>query len=176
MTWRERAEKLLIGISGMPGVGKTTLVLRVLELARSKYRCCGFVTVEVRELGVRIGFDTIDVVSGARVPLARVGTGSPSVGKYVVNLASCEVISRALRQEDCEVTFIDEIGAMEFKCPTFYTDLRVAVDRIPRIIATVHRNYIHTAEKLGFEIIWLTRENWNSTLSTVLKALSLYNT
>ena len=62
---------------------------------------------------------------------------------------------------------------MEFKCPTFYTDLRVAVDRIPRIIATVHRNYIHTAEKLGFEIIWLTRENWNSTLSTVLKALSL---
>jgi nucleoside-triphosphatase len=60
MTWRERAETRL-GVSGAPGVGKTTLVLKVVEAAKAKFTVCGFVTVEVRQGGSRIGFDVVDI-------------------------------------------------------------------------------------------------------------------
>ncbi|RFA98533.1 NTPase [Pyrobaculum aerophilum] len=171
MTWRERAE-LRIGISGMPGVGKTTLVLKIAELARSRVKVCGFVTVEVREGGTRIGFDVVDLANGRHMALARVGRGEPSVGKYVVNLEACNVISEALRRE-CDLKIIDEIGAMEFKCKNFGEDLQTALHMSPRVIATVHRNYIDIAKKLGLEIIWLTRENWGLVFRQLLIQLGL---
>ncbi|ABL87726.1 protein of unknown function DUF265 [Pyrobaculum islandicum DSM 4184] len=172
MTLRERAE-LKLGISGMPGVGKTTLVTKVLEVAKSKFAICGFITVEVRDGGKRIGFDIIDVNSGERKPFAREGIGMPSVGKYVINLGTCTLISKALRHKPCNLAIVDEIGAMEFKCPNFTTDLEEVVSNTPRILATIHRNYIGIAKRLGFEVIWLTRENWEMTYKQVLKRLGL---
>ncbi|MFN7105263.1 MAG: NTPase, partial [Pyrobaculum sp.] len=148
----------LLGISGMPGVGKTTLVARVVELARPKLKVCGFLTFEVRERDVRVGFDVVDISTGQRFPLARVGVGQPSVGRYVVHLDACRVIDNAIRQQ-CDLLVADEIGAMEFKCPNFSQTFRETVATRDTILATVHRNYIQFAKSLGFEVFWLTREN-----------------
>ena len=162
-----------VGIAGMPGTGKTTLVVRVVERARERYSVCGFVTLEVRECGRRVGFDVVDVVTRARVPFARVGAGSPSVGRYALDLGVCSAISEALWRRPCDLLVIDEIGAMEFKCPRFGAELESAVGGSPRVLATVHRNYIEAARMLGLEVIWLTRENWNVVYESVLKRLGL---
>ncbi|MCU7787213.1 NTPase [Pyrobaculum sp. 3827-6] len=171
MTWRERAEGR-IGISGLPGVGKTTLALKVAELAKQKLSVCGFVTIEVREGGSRIGFDVVELVGGSRTPLARVGSGEPSVGRYVVRLEACQAIRSALSQR-CELKIIDEIGAMEFKCPGFGEYLQNALYNTPRVLATIHRNYIEMAKRFGFEVFWLTRENWNHVFQQVVARLGL---
>ncbi len=172
MTSRERAE-VRLGVSGMPGVGKTTLALKVVEAAKTRLTVCGFVTVEVREGGTRLGFDAVDINSGERMPLARVGVGEPSVGKYVVNLGACGFIVGILRRMRCDLLIVDEIGAMEFKCPSFGEALAFAVQNSPRILATVHRNYIDTARRLGLEVLWLTRENWKSVYAEVLRRLGI---
>ncbi|MCC6020832.1 MAG: NTPase [Thermoproteaceae archaeon] len=162
-----------IGVAGMPGVGKTTLVVRVVERAGQRYSVCGFITLEVREGGRRVGFDVIDIATGTRAPFARVGAGSPSVGRYALDLRACEVISGALKRRSCDLLVIDEIGTMEFKCPRFGAELESAVRELPRVLATVHRNYVGVARKLGLDVLWLTRESWNSVFESVLRRLGL---
>lgn len=153
----------------MPGVGKTTLASRVVELVD---RPCGFLTLEVREGGSRVGFDVVDIYTRERSPLARVGVGQPSVGRYVVFLDTCKTIEVALSRK-CDVLVIDEIGAMEFRCANFMQSLQNAVVNTPRVLATVHRNYVQFAKSLGFEILWLTRDNWNYVFREVLRQLQI---
>lgn len=45
-------------ITGMPGVGKTTLIKRLSEELKD-YHPVGFYTAEIREEGVRKGFELI---------------------------------------------------------------------------------------------------------------------
>ena len=55
-------------------MGKTTLVKEIVEKLQKKgVPCLGFFTEEVRENGVRTGFDVVPVTQNdARRPLARV--------------------------------------------------------------------------------------------------------
>ncbi|MEZ0319223.1 MAG: NTPase [Pyrobaculum sp.] len=162
--------KIFIGVTGPPGVGKTTLVIKVVEAARPMLTACGFVTAEVRSGGRRMGFDVIDISTGTRTSLARVGAGAPSVGKYVVLLEACKAIENALNSA-CDLLVIDEVGAMEFKCPNFASQVEAALTRFDRALATFHRNYTHYAKKWGFELFTLSRENRDAVLKTVLQKL-----
>ncbi|MQL86561.1 hypothetical protein Taro_019088, partial [Colocasia esculenta] len=59
-------------VTGPPGVGKTTLVMRVLESLRASHpdlRVRGFYTREVREGSQRVGFEVV-TLDGRRGPLA----------------------------------------------------------------------------------------------------------
>ncbi|MEM1597954.1 MAG: NTPase [Pyrobaculum sp.] len=165
--------KVFIGVTGPPGVGKTTLVIKVVEAARLGLRTCGFVTAEVRSGGRRTGFDVVDVSTGARTPLARVGTGEPSVGKYVVLLEACNAIEKALLSPACDLLVVDEVGAMEFKCPNFASQVEAALSRFDKALATFHRNYTHYAKRWGFELLTLSKENRDSVFKTVLQRLGI---
>ncbi|NQS79356.1 MAG: hypothetical protein HQQ74_11805, partial [Methanoculleus bourgensis] len=76
-------------ITGRPGSGKTTLIRRLAE----RFAGCspvGFYTVEVREEGMRVGFDLVSL-TGERRPLARTGFPGPCrVGKYGVDIPGFE--------------------------------------------------------------------------------------
>lgn len=115
---KRRLENVLL--SGTPGVGKTTLIRRVLEPFRAEVG--GFFTSELREGGRRVGFG-ITSLDGEQGVLAHIGIKGPfRVGKYGVDLGCLERIGvGALRGAICEkrLVVIDEIGKMELLSERF---------------------------------------------------------
>ena len=65
-----------IFITGMPGVGKTTLALKVAERLKDLgYKVGGFITKEIRKDGRRVGFKIITLDTNEEAILAYVGEG-----------------------------------------------------------------------------------------------------
>ena len=113
-------------LTGDPGCGKTTAILRVVERLRG-LRLSGFVTEEVVEGGSRVGFRgrTLD---GTTFPLARQGApGDLRVGPYAIDLSGLEAIGVPALSPDPGVRLIvlDEVGKME----SFSAPFREAVER-----------------------------------------------
>ena len=101
-------------ITGKPGVGKTTLVQKIIALMRP-VNLAGFCTVEMRRGGVRTGFELQGVKGGRRI-LAHVDIVSPHhVGRYGVDTAGFESFLETLDllNPEVELIVIDEIGKME---------------------------------------------------------------
>lgn len=130
--------KLLL--EGRPGVGKTTVARRVVELLREAgVPARGFFTEELRESGARVGF-AIETIGGPRGVLAHVNfPGPPRVGRYGVDVAAFERLALpALQAAADEVVVIDELGKMELASEAFRAAVLRLFERQPRIVATVH--------------------------------------
>jgi len=127
-------------VTGRPGVGKTTLVLRVVEMLGRPVR--GFVTEEWREGGRRMGF-RLRTFSGREAVLARRGRGEPRVSVYAVDLAALEEVGvaelRRALSEDVLVV-IDEIGRMELLSPAFRETVADLFAGPRDILATITRS------------------------------------
>ncbi len=100
-------------MTGPPGIGKTTLVRRVVERLHGK-RLTGFYTEELRGRGGRTGFRIV-ALDGREARLATVGGGGgPRVGRYTVDVAALEAVFEVLRPgPGVDAVVIDEIGKME---------------------------------------------------------------
>ncbi len=159
----------MVFLTGRPGVGKTTVLLRVVDALKSRgLRVGGMVSREVRKGGVRVGFEILDLDSGRRGWLAHVEqpTG-PRVGKYRVNLADLEgvgvkAVDRAVR--DADVIAIDEVGPMELYSRAFIEAVKNAMKCGKPLIATIHRRARHPLisqikSRKDVEIIEVTLEN-----------------
>jgi nucleoside-triphosphatase len=151
-------------VTGPPGIGKTTLVLRVLDLLHGK-RSTGFYTEEVRGRTGRIGFRIV-TLDGRTAQLATVGgVGGPRVGRYTVHLAALEAVCEdALEaRPGIDVVVIDEIGKMECLSPAFVLAARRALAGPLPVLGTVALaggGFIAEAKRTpGGEVITLSREN-----------------
>ena len=112
--------KRIIAITGRPGIGKTTIFIRVFErLQRDGYRITGFVCPEVRRGGRRIGFLIRSLDGKLERWLARSdGCDGPRVGRYYTCMEAVDVASHVLRQlPAADLVMIDEIGPMELRLP-----------------------------------------------------------
>jgi nucleoside-triphosphatase len=101
-------------ITGKPGVGKTTLVQKIIEQLQS-VNMAGFYTSEIRSKGSRQGFE-LKGLNGKRRTLAHVNINSAHrVGKYGVDTAGFEELLETIElySPDVEMIVIDEIGKME---------------------------------------------------------------
>ena len=135
--------KRIILVTGPPGIGKTSILRRtVKELKNRQYKVGGMVCREVREGGIRVGFEIRDLSTGQRGWLAHVNqpTG-PTIGKYRVNLTDVDVISAgsildAIKNAD--MLAVDEIGPMELLSPAFSNALVKAVESSKPLIGTIH--------------------------------------
>ncbi|MEM3700860.1 MAG: NTPase [Candidatus Bathyarchaeia archaeon] len=135
--------KRLLLLTGVPGIGKTTVLLRTVEALKAKgYSVGGMVSREVRSCGARIGFEILDLGSDRRGWLAHINQKvGPQIGKYRVNLADldaigAEAILKAI--EECDVIAVDEIGPMELFSEKFRLAVKRAVESTKPIIGVVH--------------------------------------
>jgi len=97
---------------------------------------------EVREGGVRVGFEIMDLSTGTRGWLAHVNqpTG-PKIGKYHVNLTDLDVIGVGAildALQNADILAVDEIGPMELSSTAFSKALVKAVESSKPIIGTIH--------------------------------------
>lgn len=131
-------------LTGAPGVGKSTVFMRIVEELR-KIGCSvgGIHAPEVRVGGVRVGFMIVDLHTGARGWLARVGDfKGPRVGKYVVIIddvlnVGVPALERALTGMD--IIAVDEIGPMELAVPMLRSSIIKCIESGKLYLAVVHR-------------------------------------
>jgi len=125
-------------IVGPPGIGKTTLIKRLVQSLRGG-PIDGFLTEEFREDEQRMGF-WLSPLDGRQVLLAhrRMESGH-RVGPYKVNVqvlddVAVPIIRRGMEQ--AFVLFLDELGKMELCSQPFQQAVQDAFDRGPLIVAT----------------------------------------
>lgn len=133
-------EKRHLLITGLPGTGKTTLLM---ELVRrfAHLSPAGFYTEEVREREVRRGF-RLQSLDGREGKLADIAFGGPHrVGRYGVDVEGFEAFlsSLDLPSHPSPLVFIDEIGKMECLSPRFVRLAETLFDSGKTVVATVAR-------------------------------------
>jgi nucleoside-triphosphatase len=136
----------IIVLTGAPGVGKTTAVMRVArELKERGVKVGGIVSRELKTNNTRIGFEFIDLTTNDRNVLASVTGNGPKVGKYFVNVAGCrfaaERLTSAVRNSD--VIICDEIGPMELKSKEFIDSVKNLLYVDKKVIVIVHQKLQH---------------------------------
>jgi len=135
-----------IVLTGKPGIGKTTVVKKVVEHFKDK--ACGFFTEEIRDReGKRRGFAVVTLDGKRGVLASKEGSSPFRVGSYHVFIEEFEKIAlpqleKALH-EKC-LTVIDEIGKMELFSDRFEKIVRevFSTKDLP-VLATVPLKNVH---------------------------------
>lgn len=135
--------KRLLLLTGNSGVGKTTVLLMIVDGLKARgYSVGGMISLEVRSYGERVGFEILNLASGRRGWLAHVDQKSgPQVGRYRVNLEDLDSIGVAAIDEAVEsadVVAIDEVGPMELFSQRFKEAVRRAVESQKLLVGVVH--------------------------------------
>jgi nucleoside-triphosphatase len=125
-------------LTGLPGVGKTTIMTQ-LSHALANYHPDGFFTLEIREDGIRKGFELV-TFDGRLQLLSHVTLPGPfRVGRYGVDVAGFEKLLGTidLRFSPSRVVMLDEIGKMECLSQRFIQEVEALLDSSKMVIATV---------------------------------------
>ncbi|MGD0645394.1 MAG: NTPase [Candidatus Bathyarchaeia archaeon] len=126
-----------------PGVGKTTVLIKIVDALKAKgISVGGMISREAREGGVRVGFEIINLTGNKYGWLAHVNQrAGPQVGKYRVNLEDLDDIgAKAITEavEKNDVIAIDEIGPMELFSLKFKLAVKQALESKKPVLAVVH--------------------------------------
>jgi len=156
-------------LTGPPGVGKSTIVNRIVEEAeRLGCRPGGIRAPEVRRGGRRVGFLIVDVATGRQGWLARRGAPGPRVGSYGVivdDVLRVGVSALEWAIANADLIVVDEIGPMELVVPELRQAIKRALTAGKPVVGVVHRalarrdpELYRLARRLG-PIVWVTLEN-----------------
>jgi len=154
----------IIVLTGAPGVGKTTIVMRVAnELKARRMKVGGVISREVRTNNVRTGFEFIDLATNDRDVLASVTENGPRVGKYFVNLSECRFAADRVKNAliNSDVIICDEVGPMELKSNEFRDVVKYLLKTDRKAIVVIH-------QKLEDPLIDEFRERSSSLISVNL--------
>ena len=135
-----------IGITGMPRVGKTQALLKIIgSLEKSGYTVEGMITKSIIKKKKRVGFYVIDLQTNEKEVFAHVDFESKEkVGNYGVDIAALEnigvpAIEKAITDNDVDIIVIDEIGKMEMLSEKFCEIVIDALDSDKPIMVTLHK-------------------------------------
>ena len=141
--YAEGSAPLIFLVTGPPGVGKSTVVSRViLRLKSAGVIIGGCTTQERRSKGARTGFAITDLTDGRTGVLATVASRlGPKVGRYKVNLTDLAGVGAASVEKaakSSEVVVIDEVGPMELVSPEFRRAVRNAIGSGKPLVVVAH--------------------------------------
>ncbi|MDK6027848.1 nucleoside-triphosphatase [Ignisphaera sp. 4213-co] len=178
-----------IAITGEPGVGKTTLLLKLVEYLRSmNVTVYGFYCPEVREGGKRIGFRIVDIAKNnqgwlALIPEKAIEMGYDiaflkRIGRYVLINYEAEKVGREALKMQCKncVLAIDEIGPMELSIEGLRREIIQAIKNCDHLLITLHRNMrdrdiLKLLQSKNTEIITLTKFNRDKMFNEMVNKL-----
>jgi nucleoside-triphosphatase len=161
-------------LTGSPGLGKSTLVQKIVGLCKCKTG--GVLARDKRFKDRRIGFELLDLSSGAVGMLADETGDGPQLGKYRVRLDDLDNIgARAVENAaSCDLIIVDEIGPMELSSRRFIAAVENAIASEKPMLVVLHEWSSHPlAKKIrkSFKVITVTRENRDSLAEKVAKSL-----
>jgi len=163
-------------LTGRPGVGKTTVIMKVAEGFRG--RAGGFYTEEIRKGNLREGF-RIRTLDGRDEILAHVSRPGPfRVGRYGVDVDAFDEIAipsleRALERQ--ELIIIDEVGKMELFSRRFRSLVHRILGSDKKILGVIHQRTDPFTQRIrqlpAVEILAVTETNRNVLPSLILDKL-----
>ena len=141
---RRLAPPVKIGITGLPGSGKTQTLLRIIQLLEQEgIKVGGMVTEPIIEKQRRSGFQITDWTTKEKTVFAHEGLKSRvRSGRFGVNLAALEGLgAKALAEarESADVIVIDEVGKMEVESEAFTKSVVETLDANKSIVMTLHK-------------------------------------
>ena len=160
-------------LTGNPGCGKTTLIQRVI--AQLSTPASGFYTQEIRERGIRKGFEivTLDVRRGI---LAHSNIhGPPKVGKYGVNISALDMIAVVSIQAavaEHKIVIVDEIGPMEILSERFREAVMYALHGDKTLFGAIVKRSISFTDQIksmpNVTVLEVRRENRDALVDHIL--------
>jgi nucleoside-triphosphatase len=163
-------------ITGLPGVGKTTLIKKLAEVLND-LNPIGFYTAEIREDTIRRGFELIGL-DGRKGLLSHIDIKSPyRVGKYKVDIKGFENFLQTIPflNPSTRLIVIDEIGKMECLSDQFKKLISGLFDSEKQVIATIAlkgSGFIEEVKRRHDIVLFeITKSNRNSLLSDILKEM-----
>ncbi len=180
MDWLSSMSKHLF-ITGRPGVGKTTLIKKIvmtLKSIKSEWILTGFWTSEVLNRGRRVGFD-IYTISGQQGTLARLNVNQSRskyhVGKYSVDIIDLENIGVPSLYKKADLVIIDELGKMELFSAKFRQALIHTLDNQQRVLATIpiYENIflVSVKRRPDIQLLELTRSNRKELFDEIMSIM-----
>mgnify|MGYP001317286785 FL=1 len=165
---------LRIGVTGSPGVGKSTLVAKVTS--GTKLRVGGVLARDRRYKDRRTGFELLDLSTGMVGILADESGDGPQLGKYRVHLDDLDLIGAQAVENalGCDLIVVDEVGPMELSSHRFVLAVEKAIASPKPMLVVLHQWSNHRlAKKIrgSFRVLTVTRENRDSLADEIAKAL-----
>jgi nucleoside-triphosphatase len=164
-------------ITGPPRCGKTTVVQKVVE--RWRGQAAGFYTRELREGGVRVGFEIV-TLDGQVATLSHEDFPGPyRVGKYGVNLDNLHRVGLPALEvkPGIDLVVVDEVGKMECLSPRFIEAMEYLwIQPVPLLITVAEKGGGYIAalkEKSGKTMITVKPANRDELPKRILQLLGL---
>jgi len=138
------AKSVKIGITGLPGAGKTEALLKVIEMLEADGHIVGgMVTTPIYEHGRKIGFEVVDWHSKRTGIFAHRDYETPiKIGLLFVDtdvLNEIGVPSIEWATANASIIIIDEVGKMEVESDTFIKAVKSALETPKPLILTLHK-------------------------------------
>ena len=133
-----------IGITGLPGSGKTQTLLRIIQLLEQDgLKVGGIVTEPIVEKDHRAGLRLVDWMTKEEQVFAHETMKSRvRFGRYGIDVHALEDLgTRALEEarKDADVIVIDEVGKMEVESEPFTQSIVESLDSNKSLVMTLHK-------------------------------------
>ena len=141
-----------IGITGLPSVGKTATLVRIVEkLEEDDFRVGGMITKSIHDekTGKKVGFAALDWKTRAESVFAHLDfdtkyKAETDEGVFCVDVEALDrvgvpAIRNSLTDEAVDIVIIDEVGKMEMHSEAFCKAVTDALDHPKPVILTLHK-------------------------------------
>jgi nucleoside-triphosphatase len=161
---------LRIAVTGSPGVGKSTLVQKAA--AATGCRVGGVLARDKRFKDRRIGFELLDLATGATGILADEAGSGPQLGKYRVHPEELDRVGAQAVEDGlgCDLIVVDEVGPMEISSRRFVAAVEKAISSDKPMLVVLHEWSQHRlAKKIRgtFKVITVTKENRDALVKEI---------